>query len=425
MKLHKAALAGAAILLMSFQAGCALTEQYEVLKTEFLGKAEDAKPKPKPKAKQKQKQARENGLSPETEQEALETEEPSSVQQDGEEQKPLGDQEIHAEDYAFLTLTQEEQTVYQEVLKTALEHTENTEVSKLDTEVLERAYRAVCADYGGLFWMSGYVYTQYTRGGELTGMEFTPKYIMDYEERQRFQQQIDGSVEELLAGISITDTDYEKAKYVFEILAQNVDYDSSVEHNQNIISAFLNRATVCQGYASAAQYLLKQLGIQSVIVTGRANGESHAWNLICLDGAYYYMDTTWGNSRYLDHSSQSGKHVNYSYMAMTTEEIERTHTFDNSFPLPVCSSMACNYFVRENRYFTDWNPQAVGTLLAEVWNGGGEELAVKFSSQDIYRMAMDYFITEQHISDYCENISSIYYLEDEERYVLTFHFSSS
>ena len=39
MKLHKAALAGAAILLMSFQAGCALTEQYEVLKTEFLGKA--------------------------------------------------------------------------------------------------------------------------------------------------------------------------------------------------------------------------------------------------------------------------------------------------------------------------------------------------------------------------------------------------
>ncbi len=63
--------------------------------------------------------------------------------------------------------------------------------------------------------------------------------------------------------------------------------------------------------------------------------------------------------------------------------------------------------------------------MAEVWNGGGEELAVKFSSQDIYRMAMDYFITEQHISDYCENISSIYYLEDEERYVLTFHFSSS
>ena len=49
-------------------------------------------------------------------------------------------------------------------------------------------------------------------------------------------------------------------------------------------------------------------------------------------------------------------------------------------------------------------------------------MAVKFSSPELYQQALDYFITEQHIADYCENISSIYYLEDPEQYVLTINF---
>ena len=225
-----------------------------------------------------------------------------------------------------------------------------------------------------------------------------------------------------MAGISITDSDYEKAKYVFEVLVQNVDYDVSAENSQNIISAFLNRATVCQGYACATQYLLRLLGIQSVIVTGNANGESHAWNLVRLNGRYYYMDTTWGNSRYLSNSSEMEKYVNYNYLAITTEEISRTHTIDNSFALPECTSMEDNYFIRENRYFSEWNPEAVGAVLTEVWNAGGGDASVKFASKGLYERALDYFIAQQYIADYCENISSIYYLEDEELYVLTFHF---
>ena len=58
----------------------------------------------------------------------------------------------------------------------------------------------------------------------------------------------------------------------------------------------------------------------------------------------------------------------------------------------------------------------------EVWNAGGGDASVKFASKGLYERALDYFIAQQYIADYCENISSIYYLEDEELYVLTFHF---
>lgn len=332
----------------------------------------------------------------------------------------------HREDfsvnYAYSTLDDETKIVYDEVLDAILGHEEEVSVSTVETKVLENAYKAVCADYGGLFWVSGYVYTQYTRGGTLVGMDFTPKYTMSYNERIGTQEQIDASVAELLSGISMSASDYEKAKYVFEILIQNVDYDATMENNQNIISVFLSRATVCQGYACATQYLLKQLGIQGTIVTGTAEGESHAWNLVNLDGSYYYMDTTWGNSRYLDDSSQIEKYVNYSYLAVTSEEISRTHVLDSSFPLPECTNMENNYFVQEGKYFTEWAPENVGSLFAQAWNEGGSGMSVKFSSPELYQQALEYFITDQHIADYCENISSIYYLEDSEQYVLTINF---
>ena len=329
----------------------------------------------------------------------------------------------YAKNYAYLALDGQTKQVYDEVLTAILLQKEKVEVATSDIQVLEQAYKAVCADYGGLFWISGYAYTQYTRGGKLISMDFSPKYTMDYDKRMELQAQIDASTEELLDGISVTDSDYDKAKYVFEILVQNVDYDSSVDNNQNIISAFLNRATVCQGYACATQYLLKMLGMESVIVTGTANGESHAWNLVKLDGNYYYMDTTWGNSRYLNDASQTAKYVNYNYLAVTSEEISRTHTADASFPLPECSSMEDNYFVREQSYFADWQPEAVGAILKEAWDAQKDAVAVKFSAAELYEQALDYFITKEHIADYCENISSVYYLEDTELHVLTFHFS--
>ncbi|MCX4320229.1 MAG: hypothetical protein OSJ44_10935 [Lachnospiraceae bacterium] len=348
--------------------------------------------------------------------------EDADIEKKPEEETKVSLAENFGVNYAYSTLDEETRIVYDEVLDAILSHEEEVSVSTVDTKILENAYKAVCADYGGLFWVSGYVYTQYTRGGKLVGMDFTPKYTMSHEERIGIQEQIDDSVEELLAGISVSNSDYEKAKYVFEILIQNVDYDASMENNQNIISVFLSRATVCQGYACATQYLLNKLGVPSTIVTGMAEGESHAWNLVRLDGNYYYMDTTWGNSRYLDDSSQIEKYVNYSYLAVTSEEISRTHVLDSSFPLPECTSMENNYFVREGKYFTEWNPENVGSLFAQAWSQGGGGMAVKFSSPELYQQAIQYFIADQHIADYCEKISSIYYLEDPEQYVLTINF---
>lgn len=324
--------------------------------------------------------------------------------------------------YAYTTLDEETQKVYDEVYQTMLLHEESVRVGTVRTDVLDRAYKAVIADYGEIFWVSGYSYMQYMKGSVMVGIDFSPGYTVTEDERKLLQEQIDAAVTEILAGIGTEASDYEKAKYVYEYLAGNVDYVVSAPDNQNIISVFLNGQTVCQGYACAAQYLLTQLSVQAAIVTGEANGASHAWNLVRLDGEYYYMDATWGNSTYAGEENGEDRFINYSFLGVTTEDMKMTHTANDNFILPECTATQDNYFVRENLYFTEWDPDAVGNLCRAGYESGDTVVSVKFSTAELWETARWYFIDELHISDYCAGITSLYYVEDERQNVLIFRF---
>lgn len=323
--------------------------------------------------------------------------------------------------YVYRTLSDEGKRVYDEILSCVLNHDGKIEVSTLDQELLDQCYEAMNADYGGLFWLNGYVYTTYTVAGEVKQLEFAPKYTMDYEERLAMQRSIDASVEQMLAGISISDSDYDKAKYVFETLARYVEYDLDAPENQNIVSVFVYRRTVCQGYACATQYLLQQLGIESFIVTGRANGENHAWNICYLDGHYYQMDTTWGNSEYSG-GELSRDYINYDYLNVTTEEILKTHTMAVQFQVPECTETEDNYFVKEGLYFSTWDPDAVGELISTAWFSGPVTISIKFADRAMADLAIDYFVTQQHIADFCPGLTNYHYLDDLAQNVLTISF---
>ena len=323
------------------------------------------------------------------------------------ENQPAAREQISVGKYAYEHLDEEGKAVYDEMLTAILNHEEKIKLSTTDLDLMRRAYTAVCGDYGGLFWVEGYVFTRYTKGEELVSLEFAPKYTMTKEERRIMQAQIDDIVAVWLAGISINDTDYDKAKYVYELLALNTDATDS----QNIISVFIKRQTVCQGYACAVQYLLEQLGIQSVIVSGTALGDAHAWNLIRLDGEYYYMDATWGNNGYQNGQGPEKSFIDYNYMAMTTEEMKMGHVPDANMELPDCTAVMNNYFIREGTYIEEWDPERMGAVLSQAWMQG-RVVTLRFSDEILKKQAFRYFIDEGYIADYCDGITQINYIED-------------
>ena len=321
--------------------------------------------------------------------------------------------------YAYQQLNKEEQYAYDQIYDCIDNHTDKITLSTKDKDVLAVAYEAVMADYGGLFWVSGYQYNTYTSNKNVVGLEFEPKYTMSKDQRNVYQAKIDDVAEDWLSGISMSDSDFDKALYVFETLIEKVDYDTNSEENQNILSVFLYQKTVCQGYADAAWYLLEKLGISSTIVTGTANNESHAWNLVHLDGAYYFMDVTWGNSKYLNSNNDTTKRVNYAYLAMTTEEISQNHIITASFEIPECLSNADDYFVHNGLYYETYAVDAIGAKLRNSYNAGESEISLKFSNSDLYGRVITYFFEEKHISDYCSGLTEVYYLLDENANVIT------
>ncbi len=333
--------------------------------------------------------------------------------------EPVIVESVSYDRYVYQTLSEEEKETYDQIYDCIINYKDKITLSTKDKDVLAKAYEGVMADYGNLFWVSGYQYNTYASGSNILGLEFEPKYTMNQEQRDIYQVKIDSVVADWLYGINPEASDFDKALYVFETLIEKVDYDADSEENQNILSVFLYQSTVCQGYADAAWYLLDQLGIKSTIVTGTANNESHAWNLVYLDDAYYYMDVTWGNSKYLDDNNDTAKRINYAYLAMTTEEISQNHVITSSFEVPECLSNADNYFVKKGLYYDWFGVDSIGNRLAESYNAGDEEISLKFSNSDLYTRVQSYFFDEKHISDYIQELQSVYYLLDENSNVIT------
>ncbi len=331
------------------------------------------------------------------------------------------------ERYAYEQLSEEGQQTYDKMLSAILNYEEKVALDIRDTKLMKKAYAALTSDHGELFWVEGYSFTRYTKGTELVGLDFAPNYTMTEPEMEEKQRQVDAVAAEWLAGSSPSASDYEKAKYVFETLIRQVDYVEEASDSQNILSVFLNRQTVCQGYACATQYLLRQLGIASSIVTGEASdgagGGLHAWNLVKLDGAYYYMDTTWGNGAYhMAGNGEQGKFVNYNFLCMTDAEAANFYRADRQISLPVCSSMENNYYVREGRYFESWDPEAIGAVLRAAWEDGSGSVSIKCASAELCEKVKDYFITQEKIADYCRRIQNVYYMESPEFFVITVNF---
>jgi hypothetical protein len=89
---------------------------------------------------------------------------------------------------------------------------------------------------------------------------------------------------------------YDKAAYdpnrsVLENLITAADHSASF----TALGALASKKAVCLGYAQAFQALAKAAGLQSVVVTGQAGGEAHAWNKVHLKDHWRVVDTTWND----------------------------------------------------------------------------------------------------------------------------------
>jgi hypothetical protein len=91
----------------------------------------------------------------------------------------------------------------------------------------------------------------------------------------------------------------QKCLYLHDYLVTHCHYDPVEPHAaemHNAYNALVNGVAVCEGYALAYTYLINLAcapneDLSAVVVT--SDSLNHAWNLLTLGGARYYVDCTW------------------------------------------------------------------------------------------------------------------------------------
>lgn len=328
--------------------------------------------------------------------------------------------------YAYSMLSEEEQKLYLEIRDALLNFEEDVKLSSFDKDEIAHAFQCVLNDHPEIFYVDGYTYTEYTLGDILKKITFTGTYRLTQEEISQRQIQIDSYVNQCLADMPEDADDYAKVKYIYEYLIHHTEYDAAAQDNQNICSVFIEGRSVCQGYAKATQYLLNQAGIFSTLVLGRVvGGDGHAWNLVRIDGKYYYVDTTWGDASYQaiggGYPGEKIPTINYDYLCVSTEQINLTHELDNVVELPECNSMEDNYYVREGLYFTQWDQEQIERIFREEYKKGSAYVTLKCGNYSVYRQMHDALIKNQEIFKYLDCPDGVVsYSDDEKQYSLSF-----
>ena len=333
--------------------------------------------------------------------------------------------------FAYESLDAQEQIWYGEIEQALGEMTDTVKLSTepieqgLDEQDIDRIFQCVLIDHPEIFYTTGYTYTKYSRGDRTVGIDFAGTYSLPREEAVNKAEEIRGRALEWLSDIPSDASEYDKVKAVYEKIIFSTDYDLNASDNQNIASVFLGNSSVCQGYAKATQYLLNHLGVMCTLVQGTVDtGEAHAWNLVRVDGDYYYVDTTWGDASYRmeDGSGQEElPEINYDYLCVTTQDLLRTHCIESVVAMPECTATQANYYVREGVYFTSYDAEQMQSIFDRAWESGRTEITLKCADEECYREICRALIDEQEIFSYMpENSSTIAYAQNGKQLSLTF-----
>ena len=296
----------------------------------------------------------------------------------------------------YPALTAAHKKVYDELIGhiQALETTFEIK-SDFKNEDLVKILRAIRFDHPELFWFSEASNLQVvTRGPQVT-KTLTLNTYYPISQVPTMQAQIDAIVKNWVASLPKNATAYDKVHEAYDFVIDNTSYDLNAPNNQSMAAVFLNRKAVCAGYSNAFDYLLRAVGVPSGTVQGVAKGGGvtgpHLWNIVCIDGVYAHVDTTWGELEMASGSAgQKTEGRSHNYLCVTTEEILRSRSIDAGQSIPECTSRTYDWFDRQGLLLDGFVAGDYDALLAAACAKGARELAVKFKTKAAYDRCLEW-----------------------------------
>jgi len=150
--------------------------------------------------------------------------------------------------------------------------------------------------------------------------------------------------------------DFEREVYIHDYLIKNIKYTDNTSGNdgyiRSIYGGLIKGEGVCEAYARSFQALMLKLGVETYLISGKASGVDHLWNIIKLNNNYYHVDLTWddNDSSVPDLTLETSKYlIDHTYFNQTDDFINKSRDFGGTTeytPIQnlVCSATEMNYY---------------------------------------------------------------------------------
>lgn len=322
---------------------------------------------------------------------------------------------IHQE-YYFKQLTADEKRTYRQLLEGILAFEDEIHVTDTDNDAIDKAYRALLKDHQEIFWVhNGKTYYKTIAKSRTV---FMPSYGYDQEGSESVQVYMEQAYQQVISLLPESAGTYDKVRTVYDYVIGNTEYVVN-EDDQNIAGVFAKGQAVCAGYAGAVQYLLERLGVESIYVSGdtKMSSGGHAWNIVNIDGDYYYVDATNGDQP--DLLGLDGTVPLYDHLAPFPEEYNKICWPDEEFTLPVCSSVDYNYYVMNGNCFSSYDWDSLYSYFTSQIDQGLHLIRFKYSDADSYQTAY----TELVVNGRIEEIAR-YYMDVQGIPQVEYHYSN-
>lgn len=255
------------------------------------------------------------------------------------------------------------------VLNRLLYKDEEIDVSDIDISPYEIQYT-----YGNSYLNGEYAARQIVRDNVLhstvstigfpiftykdNGNVATVKYTYHPAWTDDFIKRVIAGYDEAMSLINLDDTDFAKALKLHDWIVKNVSYGMSKTYSDFAVGALANRSSVCAGYAQCYQFLLSQVGVDSIYIAANTTKEPHAWNLVKIDGHYFHVDCTW------DRGLGANPNVNHTYFMLNDEEFNADGAHTEDWKNPSKGYPTNNQCSIENKFYKDYKVMATDEQIA-------------------------------------------------------------
>lgn len=288
--------------------------------------------------------------------------------------------------YYYHLLSEEDRLTYDEVYAVITKHEKDVKITSKDSDAVGKILDYILWDHPEIYYTNSLLIETVTVGNVVSVKVSSDDY-MDEATRAKAQTAISSYSANCMNQLSSTMTNYEKAVKIYAYVCSTLQYDANAPYNQSLYSAACG-ATVCQGYASAFQYLCKEAGIPCIKVTGKMQQENHAWNMVYLDGLWCYVDCTSA-----DALEEYGMEADYSWFGLNASMLSRTHTTYNLDILPQATEVTNLYYYRLGYYFTGYDISNIKSALSS-----GEDFSFQCASSTVYETYMSQLETSQEVA---------------------------